>query len=92
MAKKMVRMLFFQEIWNERPHKSEVSGTYLGKEPLSIYFHHILPKSKLPEGELDPENIIILTGEEHENVENDMYRYEEINKRREILLRKYNLI
>ena len=26
---------FFKDLWSVRPHKSEVSGTYLGKEPLS---------------------------------------------------------
>jgi hypothetical protein len=80
---------FFIDIWKTRPHNSEVSGTYLGKEPMSTYFHHILPKSKYPEARLDEENIILLTLEEHDNVENDIYRYEEVNKRREYLLQKY---
>lgn len=92
MAKKMERMLFFQEIWNEKLHKSEISGTFLGKEILSIFFHHILPKNKYPEAELDKENIILLTPEEHESVENDIFIYQIINERRKILLEKYNLI
>ena len=48
-------------------------------------FHHILPKSKYPEASLDEENIILLTWEEHDQVEMDMYRYEDINNRREQL-------
>lgn len=83
---------FFLAIWKKRPHKSEISGEYLGKEPLSTYFHHILPKSKYPEACLDEENIILLTLLEHEQVEIDMYRYEEVNKRREQLKIKYNLL
>jgi hypothetical protein len=79
----------FLDIWKKRPHKSEVSGAYLGKEPMSTYFHHILPKEKYPEACLDEENIILLTLEEHSNVENDMYRYEEVNKRRNQLNLKY---
>ena len=79
----------FLNIWKKKPHKSEVSGTYLGKEPMSTYFHHILAKEKYPEACLDEENIILLTLEEHSNVENDMYRYEEVNKRRNYLLTKY---
>ena len=79
----------FLDIWKKKPHKSEVSGIYLGKEPMSTYFHHILPKEKYPEACLDEENIILLTLEEHSNVENDMYRYEEVNKRRNYLLTKY---
>lgn len=82
----------FIDIWKKRPHKSEISGEYLGKEPLSTYFHHILPKSKYPEACLDEENIILLTLLEHEQVEIDMYRYEEVNKRREQLKIKYNLL
>jgi hypothetical protein len=80
----------FLNIWKKRPHKSEVSGDYLGKEPMSTYFHHILPKEKYPEACLDEENIILLTLEEHSNVENDMYRYEEVNERRKQLNLKYN--
>ena len=81
----------FLGIWKRKPHRSEISGTYLGKEAMSTYFHHILPKEKYPEACLDEENIILLTLEEHSNVEADMYRYEEVNKRREQLLKKYNL-
>ncbi len=81
---------FFIEIWNERKHYSEVSGEYLGSEPLSTFFHHILPKSKYPEVAYDKSNIILLTLPEHESVENDMYRFEEVNKRRIELLNKIN--
>lgn len=79
---------FFMDIWNERKHESEVSGTYLGKEPLSTFFHHILPKSKYPELAYEKSNIILLTLDEHTNVEADMYRYEEVNRRRIELLNK----
>jgi hypothetical protein len=79
----------FLNIWKKRKHYSEVSGVYLGSEPMSTYFHHILPKEKYKEACFDEENIILLTLEEHSNVENDMYRYEEVNKRRNHLLTKY---
>jgi len=81
---------FFMDIWRKRRHYSEVSDTYLGKEPLSIYFHHILPKEKFKQAQYDEANIILLTLDEHSNCESDMYRYEEINKRRESLLEKYS--
>lgn len=80
---------FFLHIWKKKPHKSEVSQEYLGSQPLSTFFHHILPKSKYPEAALDEENIILLTLNEHEQVEMDMYRYEEVNQRRIKLLEKY---
>ena len=81
---------FFLLYWKKMPHYSEVSGKFLGKEPMSTYFHHILPKEKYPEACFDEENIILLTLDEHSDVENDMYKYEEINKRRKQLKLKYN--
>lgn len=81
----------FLDIWKTRPHKSEISGVSLGKEPLSIYFHHILPKEKYPQAKYDEHNIILLSLDEHTNVENDIYKYPEVNFRREILKAKYNI-
>ena len=88
----VIMQTFFLQIWKKRPHKSEISGASLGSEALSTYFHHILPKSKYPEASLDQENIILLTWEEHDQVEMDMYRYEYINNRREQLKQKYEII
>lgn len=79
----------FISIWSKRPHRSEVSNTYLGNEPLTVFFHHILPKNKYPEAAFDEENIILLTLEEHDQVEMDIYRYNMINDKRKILLEKY---
>ena len=80
---------FFLSIWKEKRHFSEISGKYLGNEAMSTYFHHILPKEKYPEASLDEENIILLTLDEHTNVEGDMYKYEEVNNRRNQLKIKY---
>jgi hypothetical protein len=82
---------FFLQIWNTRQHLSEISGLPLIGEPLSVYFHHIIPKEKYPQAKLDEENIILLTLNEHTNVENDIYKYEEVNKRREYLKTKYDI-
>jgi len=82
---------FFLQIWRKRLHYSQVSMTHLGKEPLTIYFHHILPKEKYPQAMYDEENIILLTLEEHDNVERDMYKYEEVNRRRQLLKTKYGI-
>lgn len=82
---------FFLTIWKNKPHKSEVSGTSLGHEPMSTFFHHILPKEKYPEACFDEDNIVLLTLDEHTNVESDMYKYPEVNKRRDQLKLKYNI-
>jgi len=81
---------FFLKIWRKRRHYSEVSQEYLGKNPLTIFFHHILAKEKYPQAAFDEENIILLTFDEHTAVENDMYKYEKINEKRKQLLEKYN--
>jgi hypothetical protein len=82
---------FFLQIWKKRLHVSEVSGDRLYEPVSTAYFHHILPKSKYPEAQMDEENIILMTLNEHANVEGDIYRYEEVNKRRESLKIKYNI-
>jgi hypothetical protein len=86
------RYELFMFIWKKRGNKSEVSDERIYGEPSSAHFHHILPKSKFPEGDLDEDNIIILTMDEHANVESNMFTFEEVNRRREQLLKKYNLI
>lgn len=86
---------FFLEIWEERKingkNYSEVSGKRIYGQCRTIYMHHILPKSKYPHLKYKKDNIIILTFEEHQRVEQDMYYYDEINKRREQLKTKYNI-
>lgn len=57
---------FFLEIWRERPHYSEVSGTYLGETPYSYHFEHLLEKSKYEHLKYERDNIILCTMEEHE--------------------------
>jgi hypothetical protein len=82
---------FFLQIWSKKPHNSEISGESLGSEPLHVFFHHILSKEKYPEARLDEENIILLTIWEHADVESDIYKFEEVNKRREQLKQKYEI-
>ena len=79
---------FFLSIWSKRPHYSEVSGKFLGHEPLSTMFHHILEKELYPELALDEDCVILVTPEEHQIVHIYKYKYEEINRRRKELLKK----
>lgn len=82
---------FFMTLWKKRPHVSEISGEKLFSPPSSVYFHHILPKSKYPEAAFDEDNIIFLTFDEHTIVELNPSKYPEINRRKEILMDKYSL-
>ena len=76
---------FFITIWGKRDHRSEISKRYLGKEALSVFFHHILPKENYPQARYDENNIILVTFDEHQKVENDSLIYSVINERREKL-------
>lgn len=49
----------FMEIWASKPHKCENCSEFLGKEPRTYMFDHLLEKSKYPEYEFEAENIML---------------------------------
>lgn len=55
----------FFNIWSKRRHYCESCGLWLGNEPLSIFFDHLLEKSKYPEFALIENNIYLCCGECH---------------------------
>lgn len=57
---------FFLEIWNERPHYSDVSGDYLGETPYAYYFSHVLSKGAYPELKFFKDNVVFMTLSEHQ--------------------------
>jgi len=59
---------FFLQIWRKsNVHTCENCGKWLGKEPLSYMFDHVLEKSKYPELKYEEENIMLLCLECHDN-------------------------
>ena len=58
---------FFLQIWNKKKHECENCGKWLGKEPLSYMFDHLLEKSKFPELKYEEENIMLVCLECHDN-------------------------
>ncbi len=84
--------LWFQELWKNESHYSEISGKWLGNENSSAYWHHILPKSSYKEAEFDRENIIRLTLNEHTEVESNPTKFEIVNQKRIKLKEKYGII
>lgn len=56
----------FEKIFEERGPYSQISGAFLGEYNVS-FFAHILPKgqNKYPHFKLIPENIILMTIDEH---------------------------
>ena len=49
----------FYDIWTKRRHYCQSCNLWLGDEPLSIFFDHLLEKSKFPEFALSEENIFL---------------------------------
>lgn len=64
---------FFAEIWGEREHVCFESGKFLGNEPLTVYFHHVLPKKSTtggyPQYRYKKWNIVLLSFEHHSKAE-----------------------
>lgn len=56
---------FFLKIWKERPHYCIETGKWLGKEPKTTMFHHLLHKKPYPEYELERWNIAVLHPDIH---------------------------
>lgn len=63
---------FYLGIWQKSNKRCQISGRYLGNEPLTTFFHHILPKSKFPQYRYAEWNVIMLAPEIHEQIELDM--------------------
>jgi len=80
--------MLFYVLLHERGRESEVSGKELKGELNSLWFHHILEKSKYPELRFCPNNIIILTADEHHNVSLGN-TYDEVEKRKQEIIDNY---
>ena len=80
--------LFFYMLLGERGPYSEETGKKLYGEITSCWFHHILPKSKYPELRYCHENVILLTSDEHNSVENGK-ELKEVEKRKLYILEHY---
>lgn len=51
---------FFMDIWNTRRHYCENCRMWLGPEPLSYMFDHLLEKNKYPDLKYKHENIMLV--------------------------------
>jgi|GEM_PF-5456503 len=74
---------FYLEIWLASPHVCGECSNKLGKEPLTLFFHHLLPKAKYPQFRHTPENIMILCPDCHTQAEVDLDKVPKVKKRRD---------
>lgn len=80
---------FYLKLWEKSDKRCIVTGKYLGQEPLSTFFHHILPKSRFPEYRWCEWNIAILHPDVHNQVELDIDRVPMIKELTKELVRKH---
>lgn len=64
-SRKQGQKEMFLKIWADRPHISELSGESLGEEINVWFFAHILGKGAYPQIKLNPDNIMLVTHDEH---------------------------
>lgn len=89
----------FEEIWNERPHVSEIDGTPLypkGHKMWHWQFSHLLPKGIYNKARLDKENIVLMTWAQHQMWEfhphklRDKEEWKWVFEKRERLKKEYH--
>jgi hypothetical protein len=79
---------FFVDIWKKKKHVCENCNKYLGEQPLSYMFDHLLEKSKYPELKFEEENIMLVCLECHDEKTRGFYS-EKVMKLIESLKLKY---
>lgn len=65
--------LFYSSIWDSREHKCFNCNCSLGGEPLTLFFDHILEKSRFPDLRYEQDNIMLLCPDCHYNKTNAYY-------------------
>jgi 5-methylcytosine-specific restriction endonuclease McrA len=73
---------FYKAIWAASPHWCFECGKKLGREPLTLFFHHLLEKRNYPQFRHTPENITILCPDCHSQVEVDLDKCPKTKERR----------
>jgi hypothetical protein len=86
-------MLFYLEIWSERPHVCFECDGPLGDEPLLQYFHHVLEKGSPRYAHLRHEkmNIVLLDWVHHDSVPANLDKMPKLKEYRNHLLKHFNL-
>lgn len=82
--------LFYLEIWSEREHVCFETGQYLGDEPLTLFFHHVLEKGirRYAKYRHCKWNIVLITWQVHDQVRSDIDRCPKIKAYHDKLLKQ----
>lgn len=74
---------FYAEIWSCSPHVCQACNKNLGREPLTLFFHHLLPKDIYDQFRHTPENIMILCPDCHTQAETLLDHAPKVKARRD---------
>jgi len=77
---------FYNGIWQRRKHICYQCKKYLGEEPLTIYFHHLLGKKRWPIYRHVGKNIVLLCFHCHGQAEINIDKVPLVKKRRDEVL------
>lgn len=86
---------FFLEIWDSTPpseRKCYETGRPLVGVPLTVYFHHVLPKHLYPEYKYCKWNVVLLTWLVHDQAEIDIDKTPKVKALYEHLLESHTKI
>jgi hypothetical protein len=83
------QLLFFYSVLQTRDVYSEISGDKLYGEFTTKWFHHIYPKSTYPKLRYCPDNIIIVTSDEHDEIEAGK-EFPELTKRKKYIAENFD--
>jgi 5-methylcytosine-specific restriction endonuclease McrA len=81
---------FFKALWNKRKHECENCGKWLGREPLSYMFDHLLEKSKYPQLTLEEDNIMFVCLQCHDEKSRG-FMSEKVKERIEKVKEKFDI-
>lgn len=85
--------LLWAEIWEERDHVDFETGKPIYGDPLTLYFHHVLPKRPdggYPQYRYEKWNIILVSWDTHTLAENNQWKkIPKIAAYRDELIKKY---
>lgn len=81
---------FYLEIWDERDHVCFETDQYLGDEPQTLFFHHVLEKGlrRYKKYRHCKWNIVLITWQVHDQVGMDIDRCPKIKAYRDKLLKQ----
>jgi len=91
VKKKTGELAMFMQIWEGRPHVSEVSGTPIHQFDIRC-FAHILSKGAYPSFRLKKENVLLVTPEEHHELDfgsTEGFKWKKVKLKKEELKREY---